>query len=327
LPGPPDIALVSLGTTPGLVRSDESFAELVRAAGCTVEIRRVPIGRAAGKLRRGAAAVDLIEALAAARVRTADARAVVFSTTTAALLARPRRPYAIRFDATAAINRPGPGGAWQRAAERRALRGAAVLLPVSSGAAAAAGGVKLPIPIEPIAGAAERDIDAITYACDPRKRGLERVCRAWADRHGRFVIGGIGRDSGLRWLERHRVPEPVGAEWAGPLPRERWLEHVGRARLFVNGSRWEDFGIAPMEALSAGTPLATVPTPGSFEALPLARELAPELVSDDLRAAIDAGMRVDRERYARRAAELLAPYRPEAVLARLRDEVLPRLLP
>jgi glycosyltransferase involved in cell wall biosynthesis len=200
-----------------------------------------------------------------------------------------------------------------------------VLLPVSRGAEEAAGGVRVPIPIEPIAGAAERDIDAVAYAADPRKRRLELICRVW--RHGRLVIGGIDGDAGRRWLDRHGVPEPDGVEWAGPLPHARWLELVGRARLFVNASSWEDFGIAPMEALSAGTPLATVPTPGSFEALPLARELAPELVSEDLAAAIEAGFRVNREAYARRADELLAPYRPEAVLATLRDEVLPRLLP
>ena len=306
------------------MRSDESFAELVRAAGASVEIVPVRIGLS-GKLRRGAAAVDLVEALAARRaLRDVDARAVVFSTTTAALLARPRVPYGIRFDATAALNRPGPGGAWQRRVERRALGDATVVIPVSSGAERAAGGVRVPIPIERLDGAAERDIDAVTYAADPRKRGLEVVARAWEG--GRLVVGGIDRERGLRWLERHGVPEPPAIEWAGPLPRGRWLELVGRARMFVNASRWEDFGIAPMEALSAGTPLVTVPTPGSFEALPLARELAPELVSDDLRAAIRAASSVDRESYAERARELLRPYRPEAVLATLRERVLPELL-
>lgn len=320
-----DIALVSLGTTPGLVRSDASFAELVCRAGRSCRVERVRIGPS-GKLRRGAAAVDLVEALAArraARAASAGARAVVFSTTTAALLARPALPYAIRFDATAALNRPGRGGAWQRRAERRALASAAVLLPVSRGAAAAAGGVRLPIPIDPIEGAAERDVDGVTYAADPRKRGLELACRAWPG--GRLVVGGIDRERGLRWLERHGVPEPDGVEWTGRLPRERWLEYVGRARVFVNASRWEDYGIAPLEALSAGTPLATVPTPGSFEALSLARELAPELVSEDLGAAIRAAFAVDRERYAERAAELLAPYRSEAVLATLEERVLPVL--
>ena len=308
------------------MRSDASFAALVRRAGLSVDVVPVRIG-ASGKLRRpGAAAVDLVEALAARRsARGVEARAVVFSTTTAALLARPSVPYGIRFDATAALNRPGPGGAWQRHAERRALRDAAVLMPVSRGAEAAAGGVRVPIPIAQVAGAAERDIDAVAYAADPRKRRLELICGAW--RHGRLVIGGIDRDAGLRWLRRHRIPEPPGVEWAGALPHERWLELVGRARLFVNASLWEDFGIAPMEALSAGTPLATVPTPGSFEALPLARELAPELVNSDLTLAIEAGLNVDRESYAERARELLRPYREDAVLRTLQEHVLPRLLP
>ena len=307
------------------MRSDEAFVELVRAAGVSIDVVPVRIG-ASGKLRRGAAAVDLVEALAARRaLRGVEAHAIVFSATTTALLARPRVPYAIRFDATAAINRPGVGGAWQRRAEQRALRDAAVLMPVSRGAEQAVGGVRVPIPIELVQGAVDRDIDAVTYAADPRKRGLEVVARAWEG--GMLVVGGITREAGRRWLDRHGVAEPEGIEWAGPLPRERWLELVGRARIFVNASRWEDFGIAPMEALSAGTPLVTVPTPGSFEALPLARELAPDLVSDDLRAAIRAGLAVDRAAYAERATELLRPYRPEAVLATLRERVLPELLP
>ena len=48
-------------------------------------------------------------------------------------------------------------------------------------------------------------------------------------------------------------------------------------------------------------------------------------MSDDLAAAIAAGLEVDREAYAARALELLRPYREEAVLATLRERVLPAL--
>src|ERR671916_217532 len=73
-----DIALVSLGTTPGLRRSDEAFAALVRRAGATCEIVPVRIG-ASGKLRRHAAVTDLVEALAARRAgRGVEARAIVY---------------------------------------------------------------------------------------------------------------------------------------------------------------------------------------------------------------------------------------------------------
>jgi glycosyltransferase involved in cell wall biosynthesis len=335
----PDIALVSLGTTPGLVRSDESFAALVRAAGATCELVPVRIG-AAGALRRQIAVTDMVEALAArSAARDVQARAIVYSTITAALLQRPELPYAIRFDATASLNRRGLGGAWQRARERRPLSEARVLVPVSRGAEEGLPDlgerrppvVRLPIPIEEIPGAPERDIDAVAYAGYPRKRALEVLCAAWAAAGppgGRFVIGGLDRDKGMRWLDRRRVPEPEGVEWAGELPRSEWLHLVGRARTYLNASRWEDFGLGPLEALSAGTLLVTVPTPGSFEALPLARELAPELVSEDLVHALRAGLAFseeERSRYAARAAELLEPYREDRVVSVLRERVLPAL--
>jgi glycosyltransferase involved in cell wall biosynthesis len=330
----PDIALVSLGTTPGLVRSDESFASLVRSAGATCEIQRVRIG-ATGKLRRHIAVTDLVEALAARRVRPRG-RAVVYSTITAALLARTDMPYAIRFDATASLNRPGWGGAWQRRAERRPLSGARMLLPVSRGAEAAVpvSGppvVRVPIPIERIDGAAERDIDAVAYSGYPRKRRLELLCEAWAEAGppgGRFVIGGLDRAKGVAWLDRCGVPEPPGVEWAGELPRAEWLRIVGRARAYVNASRWEDYGLGPLEALSAGAPLVTVPTPGSFEALPLALELSADLVNEDLARALEAGLGMSsqaRAQYARRADELLEPYREEHAVELIRDRLLPAL--
>jgi glycosyltransferase involved in cell wall biosynthesis len=104
--------------------------------------------------------------------------------------------------------------------------------------------------------------------------------------------------------------------------------------VFLNASRWEDFGIAPMEALSAGTPVVTVPTPGSFEALPLARELDSRLVAADLSAAmlavaLRAGLGLtpdERAGYAARASAMLEPYREDAIAATVAERVLPELL-
>jgi len=337
-----DIALVSLATTPGLRAADDALAAGLRAAGVTCEIVPVEIGARAGRLRRQVALTDLVEALAARRAgRAVRARAVIFSTVTAALLQRaPGVPWAVRFDAPAALNRPGPSGAWQRARERRVLGRAGLLLPWGPAAARAAPGegaraVVLPVPVQVPPSRAERDVDAAAYAGYPRKRGLEILCAAWsaAGAPGRLVIGGLDRTKGLAWLERCGVPEPAGVEWAGELPREQWLEVVGRARIFVNASRWEDHGLSQLEALAAGTPLVTVPSPGAFEALPLAGELAPDLVARDLSAAalaraIRAGLALGpggREAYAARAAELLAPYRPAAVAETLATQVLPAL--
>ena len=341
-----DIALISLATTPGLVRSDAAFAQLIRDSGATCEIVPVRIGPS-GTLRRHPAVTDLVEAVAArrsARRAPADARAVVYSTTTAALLQRPRRPFAVRFDATAALTRPaGAGSAWQRARERDVLRRARVLLPVSDGAAAQlpdphAPVVRVPIPVDDVPAAAERDIAATAYAGYPRKRGLELICQAWARAERRpgdtLVVGGTDREKGLRWLERTGVPEPEGVEWAGMVPRADWLATVARSRVFVNASRWEDYGIAQFEALAAGTPVVTVPSGGAYEALPLLRELDPQLVTAEIDAAqistaLSTALAWDdsqRAGYASRAHELLAPYRPDALRAVVRDRVLPVLL-
>jgi len=117
------------------------------------------------------------------------------------------------------------------------------------------------------------------------------------------------------------------------MPRESWLYRVAHARLFINASRREDHGLAPLEALAAGTPLVTVPSPGPYEALPIARRLGPALVAAEvsgpaLARAMRAGFALDeraRSGYSARAAEALAPYRTARVLDVVRREVLPAL--
>jgi glycosyltransferase involved in cell wall biosynthesis len=189
----------------------------------------------------------------------------------------------------------------------------------------------VPIPVDHVEPAPERDIDAVAYAGYPAKRRPDLVCAAWARARpegGRLVIGGADRAKGMRWLTRQGVPEPDGVEWAGELPREEWLGLVGRARAFVNASDWEDYGVAQFEALAAGTPLVTLPSPGPYEALRLARELAPELVTDRLEEGLAAALGMDgaaRESYRERALELLVPYREESIRATVAERVLPAL--
>jgi glycosyltransferase involved in cell wall biosynthesis len=328
--GTVDIGLVSLGTTPGLRRADAALADQVRAAGASCRVVQVRIG-AAGALRRNAAVTDLVEGLAARRAaRGLDARAVIFSTVTASLLQRtPAVPWAVRFDSTAALNRPGASGAWQRAREREVLSRAPLLLPWGDEIAHATGGIVVRVPVDEVAPAAHRDIDAIAYAGYPHKRGLDVLCEAWgkAARPGeRLVIGGIERERGMEWLSRQGLEEPAGVEWRGLVAREEWLTLVARSRVFVNASRREDHGLAQLEALAAGCALVTVPSAGPYEALPLARALAPELVSQDLAPALRAGLdRAEPEAYAAHARELLGPFRAGVVERVVAGSVLPAL--
>jgi hypothetical protein len=69
-----------------------------------------------------------------------------------------------------------------------------------------------------------------------------------------------------------------------------------------------------------------VPSPGPYEALPLARTLGPELVSDDLAAALRSGLDLeDLDSYAAHARELLGPFRPGVVERVVASSLLPAL--
>ena len=188
--------------------------------------------------------------------------------------------------------------------------------------------IPLGVPIERVPGAAVRDIAALAYAGNPHKRGLEVLAAAWAapGSTGGWSSAGSRRRRAARGSRATASPEPPGIEWAGVIPRPEWLALLGRARLYVNASRFEDHGIAPLEALSAGAALVSLPTPGPYPALRMARALAPALVSTDLaaRAARRRGARRPAD-YARRADALLAPHRSEALRRTVAEEVLPAL--
>jgi glycosyltransferase involved in cell wall biosynthesis len=214
--GGADVLIVSLGSTAGLREADAELAASIERAGARVQsARAAPPSRELPTLAltdlawAHAARAAAREALLASRPRS-----IIYSSTTAALLWPV--PGAIRFDATAAGNRPGRHGIWQRPLERRRLVGAPLLVPWSEGALTeletvgaarpgseteiqAAGGagarskagglreraVVVPVPVEPSggrddgAGEPERDIAVLTYGANPVKKGLDRVLEAW----------------------------------------------------------------------------------------------------------------------------------------------------
>ncbi len=321
-----DVLLVSLGSTGGLRAADEALAGALRRAGAQVEIATA---RAPRELRT-LALTDLAWARAArvaARAGIAQhaPRAVVYSTTTAALLWP--RPGAIRFDAPAAANRPGRHGVWQRPLEARRLAAAPLLLPWDAGSlaetpSAHADALVIPVAVESSRAAGEtRDIAAITYAANPGKKGLDRVLAAWAQARRddeQLVVAGADL----------RLGDAPGVRVAGRLAPLAYRALLRRARVFVTAPRREDYGIAQLEALADGCRLVTTAAPGPYAALPLARALDPRLVTDDaglagaLRCALDA----PAPGYAQRAATALRPFSPAAVDAVVRDELLPRLL-
>lgn len=352
-----DVLIVSLGSTGGLRAVDAELLASLRRAGASAEIACAKPPRPLRTLML----TDLTWALAARRaareaLAREPARAVIYSTTTAALLWP--RPGAIRFDALAAANRPGRHGLWQRPLERRRLREATLLLPQSEGALAEApdacaraagddGVLVLPAPVGPSGTAAAdaqradtdgpavakpgrdaartRDIAAITYAANPAKKGLDVVLAAWARAREPgeelWVVGVAERD--LR-AQGYELPAE-GVRVIGALPPQEYRALLRRARVYVCAARREDYGIAQLEALADGCMLVTVPSPGPYAALALARELDGRLVSANIGAAMRTALDDPSPGYAERALAAIAPFRREAVDRVVAAELLGRL--
>lgn len=346
----PDIALISLGTTPGLRTADRAFVEMAEKAGLSCELVDVGIGKA-GKARRQSTITDYVEARAARNAASGvKAGVIVYSTVTAALMQRPRGRYAVRFDSPAADNRPGAAGTWSRRREARVLAGADLLLPWGNAALemipAEARGVPalaLHVPIEggpsaersaSIAGTEERDIDVLAYAGHPEKRGLDVLIQAWQTSglhmSKRLRITGIERERALEFLKKKKLSEPMGIEWSGLLEPGQFRYTLSRTRVFANASRREDHGLSQLEALAAGAALVTVASEGPYEALPIATKLdsrlvSPTVTSQALAFALRAGFQVDLADYSARAAELLRPYRRESIQRVFEERMLPAL--
>jgi hypothetical protein len=343
-----DVLLVSLGTTRGLRLSDAQLVSMLRQAGASVEAVATRIGLT-NALRRGYPVNDIVEAIAARRALSAALRrdrprALVLSSTTAALLIGcPAVPFAVWLDSPARLNRPGTLNAPLHWLERRQLARARVLLAHSPGTvealppgAAPTVMVPPPIPTAPEPSSA-REPFAVGYTPDPKAKGLALLCAAWGQAAlpgRRLLIAGIPPERARAFLARRGMTVPAGADLVGMLPQPEFRDLLARARVYVSAAEWEDFGIAPLEALDRGAALVCAPAGGPFPALALARSLAGEFVAADrgpgsLAGALHAAFAVSDDglaAYRAAARAELAPYRPEASVTRLRAEVLPALL-
>jgi glycosyltransferase involved in cell wall biosynthesis len=331
-----DVLLVSLGSTGGLRAADEELLGSLVRAGVHAELVRPAPPRAMRTL--------MLTDLAWAHVTRRSlerhpglhrARALIYSTTTAALLWP--RPGAIRFDAPAAANRPGRHGLWQRPLERRRLAEAGLLLAQSEGALHELGAdspasktLVVPVPVEPSAHGDEivqgRDIAAISYVSNPAKKGLDLILAAWqrARREGEQLVLAGSSESELSRLGYRFPVEGVSA--LPTLSTRDYRALLRRSRVYLCAARREDYGIAQMEALADGCMLVTTVSPGPYVALPLARELDERLVGDDLAGALRHALDEPLVGYAHRALDLLAPWRRSSVDRLVAERLLPRLL-
>jgi hypothetical protein len=327
-----DILIASLGATGGLRAVDDELLASLHRAGVSAAIARPDPPAPARTLML----TDLRWAYATRRALQAqlahtDARALIYSTTTSALLWP--RPGAIRFDAPAAGNRPGRHGLWQRPLERRRLGEAPLLLPQSADALRELSSVAdpdralvLPVPVEPSGSHGVRDAAVVTYAANPSKKGLDRILDAWrvARRLGEELVVAGATESELCKLG-YALPAE-GVRVVGVLSRHYYRALLRHARVFVCAARREDYGIAQLEALADGCMLVTTPSPGPYVALPIARELDGRLVGEDLAAQLRTALDEPTPNYAERALRALAPFSRSEVDRLVAEKLLPRLL-
>jgi hypothetical protein len=328
-----DVLIVSLGSTGGLRAADMELLDSLRRAGAVAEMARARPPREVRTLML----TDLAWARAArAAAREAlertVARAVIYSSTTAALLWP--RSGAIRFDAPAAANRPGRHGLWQRPLEAHRLREAPLLLPLSGGGlretlvgAGTDHALVLPVPVDPSGPqATTRDIAALTYAAHPAKKGLDRILRAWSRVRGtdeELVVVGVSEGE----LTKLGYALPVeGVRVLPMLAQTDYRALLRRTRVFVCAARREDYGAAQLEALADGCVLVTTPSPGPYVALPIARELDARLVGDELSSRLRVALDDPMPDYAERAQIALAPFARAAIDQIVSEQLLPRLL-
>ncbi len=164
----------------------------------------------------------------------------------------------------------------------------------------------------------EGDYVLFVGTLEPRK-GLRDLVAAWSslpDPRPRLVLCG---DRGWNTRIEHRP----GIEWTGYVSRQRLRELYRGAMLFVYPSRYEGFGIPPLEAMACGAPVIATRTGAIPE---YAGDAALLVDPGDAEALREAMLRIIRDRSLRdelrsRAVERASHYRWEAS-ARTMTELL-----
>jgi glycosyltransferase involved in cell wall biosynthesis len=111
-----------------------------------------------------------------------------------------------------------------------------------------------------------------------RRKGLDILIKAWnmVGFDKRLIVTGVDMESASNFLGDMSLKIPSNVEFTGMLSHDDYLKTLAASSFFISASRWEDFGIAVLEALSLGKPVVSTPTIGPSELL---RDIDENLIS------------------------------------------------
>jgi Glycosyl transferases group 1 len=290
--------VVTCGTTRGLRHAEQDLVAGLSRLDLRIGVS-VPAYSSSRILRAAHPLLDLAEAWSISRAVASATKdtlpSVIIYPTSLSTIFEPKvrlRTAIVRYDALASENRRGARNLPLRLLERRSLSRAKALAPWSLRRTEGATSSRLPpkISFPPTVDAYEtkesRRQMMVCYGSNPHKKGLDIVVEAWGRAclpvPWKLHIGGISARAGRSWLSRRKVTEPAGIVWAGELEAKSYRGLTSAAAAVIAGSRFEDFGIAQLEALADGAVLVTVPSAGPYEALSIARGLDPHTVAANL---------------------------------------------
>lgn len=350
-----DILHVTCPTTFGWTVNDAALCRALTELGLEVQqvslrgAREGLVAQAAQRLR--SPATDLYEsakyrAVTTATLRHVRPRAIIYSSSQAALLQRRRTiPEAVWVDGPAALTRPGKRNLPLRRLEGVRQRRLDLAMGMSlchaeaiTSPLRAKQSTILHAPIDRSSGSGDPLVDEIPqpfgaiYAADPYKKGLDLAIDAWrlTGTTATLVISGITTAQAAEFLGRG-LPDNVRV--IGPCAPQAHRSLVRAAAVYVSASRREEYGTSQLEAYADLVPVAAVPALGLPEPVAIGKSVRPELIASDISApalarAINLALGMtpsELDAYRSAAAIVMADYSYGAFKARLANDVLPRL--
>lgn len=350
-----DLLLAYMPTTMGFAKTHEQLVTALTELGVSVVSVHAP-EHWGSRLKFAYPLIDLVEAFAYHRsveraVRRWQPRAFMYESGLSILFEPESRlnRAAVRFDAAAAMNRPGLRNWGQRRLQARRFRRARLLLPATSPAtdwAESELGVDRPTTLfSPLdaspRGASPREgavrWGALCYAADPDKKGLDLIVSAWSQTNLEepLYVAGLAESEADAFLRARGIKPPPGVICLGKLTSADYRSRSTTVKVHIAAPRLDQYAATQLEALLDGALLAcAIPARGTYEALRICRRLEPLLVAetrtaDALASVIQAAFALDEEAcvaYREHAQGLLSPYTWAAFRERLANEVLPTLL-